>query len=90
MAAGPAGLRHARRSLRIVSASFTHQPCDVIKLPTPCGVSKSAAHFTMISINNNLISFCSYGISVGLGHIPAFLPYISDAGVLAPGQQLRL
>merc|ERR1719507_2718484 len=28
--------------------------------------------------------FVSYGIAVGLGHIPAFLPYISDAGVLAP------
>ena len=23
---------------------------------------------------------------MGLGHIPAFLPYISDAGVLAPGK----
>ena len=48
----------------------------------------------MIPICNTLILFghffCSYGISVGLGHIPAFLPYISDAGVLAPGQQLRL
>ena len=28
--------------------------------------------------------FYSYGISVGLGHITAFLPYISDTGVLAP------
>ena len=40
----------------------------------------------MISLNLLGDSLCSYGISVGLGHIPAFLPYISDAGVLAPGK----
>ena len=85
MAAGPAGLRHARRRLRLVSVAHINH----VNVPTPCGVSKSAAHE-----NDNQILFgdyfCSYGISVGLGHIPAFLPYISDAGVLAPGEQLRL
>ena len=33
---------------------------------------------------HKLCVFYSYGISVGLGHITAFLPYISDTGVLAP------
>jgi len=38
----------------------------------------------LLAINFILAICLSYGISVGLGHIQAFLPYISDTGVLAP------
>jgi len=44
------------------------------------------AHYLpiLLAINFILAICVSYSISVGLGHLPAFLPYISDTGVLAP------